>query len=165
MSSAQCPMISVQPVVTRVIEGMVQGGALAFSEQYQPGPGCVRALEGARLECSVVAWSDTMPLTYQWLKDGVPVQGAVGADQWIAVDAGDGGRTLALTVCVSNAAGPDSALCGLARWQPARGQGRGHARGPGHLGGRARAQGVEAALRRDRTAAARPCGTCSSGGA
>lgn len=125
MSSAQCPMISVQPVVTRVIEGMVQGGALAFSEQYQPGPGCVRALEGARLECSVVAWSDTMPLTYQWLKDGVPVQGAVGADQWIAVDAGDGGRTLALTVCVSNAAGQvvsDAAYVSVAAVQRQQGQ-------------------------------------------
>ena len=61
-------------------------------------------IEGASADFSVAA-SGSTPLSYQWFKDGVALVGANGATVSIPTGAADAGKTLAITVRVSNGAG------------------------------------------------------------
>ena len=61
-------------------------------------------IEGASADFTVAAGGST-PLSYQWFKDGVALVGANGAAVSIPTGAADAGKTIAITVRVSNGAG------------------------------------------------------------
>jgi len=61
-------------------------------------------IEGASADFTVAA-SGSTPLSYQWFKDGVALVGANGAAVSIPTSAADAGKTIAITVRVSNGAG------------------------------------------------------------